>query len=769
MQANPEASQLPRAYERAAPLVAILAVAVVTAVSFGSLWRPTSDGGSPASFSADLAMSHVEALAAGPRPAGSAAHRAAREYIVKALRDGAGLEAEVRVAAATSTRYGLPYDAARVHNVVATIPGTDSSRRIVLVAHYDTILTSPGAGDDASGVATLLEAGRALAVEYAGEPDVMLLFTDAEEIGAVGAEAFLASAGLDPQRTTVLNFDARGTGGPCALIETAGDDGRLVRAVSRSGAPVTASSLLPALARLHGVGTDFRPFREAGAGGLNFVIVDGVARYHTPADTPSALDRESLLRQGEAAVVLVRTLGNGADTGVGAVSYFTAPWAGLVVYPRFLDLVAATMATALVAFWVVASVRRGQLSWAGFAASCFAAVGAVALVAATCYAGWWAVRALGAGPPPGLADPYDPVPYRFATVLLAAGTVLGVARAGQYIGVTWRTGLPALAVLMLWGLAFGFPGAAYLLSVPMPFVALHLVASGDELGGPVVRALGAAAASLPVAVVWTSVPYALLAGLRLSAAWAAGAATACAVLLCISVFERARFAVDGRIATALIALATVAVGVGISQTGASPERPRPVSVGYAHDAETGRGFWISDRGTTGGPEDALFADALSVEALPRFLGEDGTLVRASAAHTLAVSAPEVALIADAAGGGRRDLTVRVKSRRGAPWIHLFVEAGTVIDATVDGSAFETRAGGVGAAQGTVWGFRHIGAGDEGFELKLGIDPEGGPVRIAVVDQSPGIESPGAYRLAPDAMYARSWVAGTTLVRFSSTF
>jgi hypothetical protein len=63
----------------------------------------------------------------------------------------------------------------------------------------------------------------------------------------------------------------------------------------------------------------------------------------------------------------------------------------------------------------------------------------------------------------------------------------------------------------------------------------------------------------------------------------------------------------------------------------------------------------------------------------------------------------------------------------------------------------------------------IGAGDVGFVLKLVVEPAGGPVRITVVDQSPGIESPGAERLGPDAMYARSWVAGTTLVRRSYAF
>ena len=54
-------------------------------------------------------------------------------------------------------------------------------------------------------------------------------------------------------------------------------------------------------------------------------------------------------------------------------------------------------------------------------------------------------------------------------------------------------------------------------------------------------------------------------------------------------------------------------------------------------------------------------------------------------------------------------------------------------------------------------------------MKLVADPAAGPVRITVADQSSGIESPAAARLGPDAMYARSWVAGTTLVRRSYAF
>jgi hypothetical protein len=465
----------------------------------------------------------------------------------------------------------------------------------------------------------------------------------------------------------------------------------------------------------------------------------------------------------------VRALGRGADEDSGAFSYFTAPWAGLVVYPRVLNLLAATLATVLVAFWAVSSVRRGHSSWAGLGASGLATVAAVTLAAVACHAGWWLVRALGAGPTPGLTEPYEPVPYRLAAILLAAGTALGVARAARQIGVTAPTGLPIIAVAVLWGFVLWLPGAAYLLAVPMPFVALHAVASGSSRGAPVTRALGAAAASLSVVLVWAPVPYVLLTGFRLSAAWAAGAGAAFAVLLCTSVFERARYAVDGRVAVVLIAMAAVAAGVGVSRAGASPETPRPVSVAYALDADAGRAFWVSDRGITGGPDDVFFANALPIKSLPRFLGENGELVRAAAADTLSVPEPEVVLISEAPREGRLDLTVRVRSRRGAPWLHVFVERGKVMGAAVDGTTFEKRADDASVSEGAVWGFRHIGGGDEGFELKLVVDPAAGPVRITVVDQSPGVDNPAAARLGPDTMYARSWVAGTTLVRRSYAF
>ena len=58
------------------------------------------------------------------------------------------------------------------------------------MAHYDSVPMAPGAGDDGAGVVAILESARALALEAPFEHSIMLLFTDAEEMGLIGAEGF---------------------------------------------------------------------------------------------------------------------------------------------------------------------------------------------------------------------------------------------------------------------------------------------------------------------------------------------------------------------------------------------------------------------------------------------------------------------------------------------------------------------------------------------------------------------------------------------------
>ena len=110
--------------------------------------------------------------------------------------------------------------AGKTNDIVGRLPGTASGPAIILMAHYDSVYRAPGAGDDASGVASILEILRALKHGPAIQRDVIALFTDGEEEGLLGAEAFAHSHPWMKDAGLILNFEARGNRGPSLLFET---------------------------------------------------------------------------------------------------------------------------------------------------------------------------------------------------------------------------------------------------------------------------------------------------------------------------------------------------------------------------------------------------------------------------------------------------------------------------------------------------------------------------------------------------------------------
>jgi hypothetical protein len=78
-------------------------------------------------------------------------------------------------------------------NVIARIPGADSSKAVILGAHIDSP-NGPGAFDDGSGAAALLEVARVLDVAQIQPPvDVYLTWFGAHEIGLYGSANFVAA------------------------------------------------------------------------------------------------------------------------------------------------------------------------------------------------------------------------------------------------------------------------------------------------------------------------------------------------------------------------------------------------------------------------------------------------------------------------------------------------------------------------------------------------------------------------------------------------
>jgi hypothetical protein len=100
-------------------------------------------------------------------------------------------------------------------NLIARIPGVDSSQSIILGAHIDSANT-PGALDDGSGSAVLLEVARILN-EAQIEPavDVYLVWFGSEEIGLIGSQYFASThQELLDQTVAMLGVDSLYNYGP---------------------------------------------------------------------------------------------------------------------------------------------------------------------------------------------------------------------------------------------------------------------------------------------------------------------------------------------------------------------------------------------------------------------------------------------------------------------------------------------------------------------------------------------------------------------------
>ena len=301
-------------------------------------------------FSAERAIRHIQVIAQEPHPTGSAANEAVRGYILAQLRD-LGLETETQ-------RDG------ELENVLGRIVGSNSSDAVLLTAHLDSTLQSPGASDDASGVAALLETARALRSGAPLRNTVIFLFTDYEEGGWYGAQAFIARHPWAKDVQVVIGLDAGGVSGPGVLSATSAENGWLIRQLAQADPYLVGSSAINALADSR---TDFgHAFKPAGFSGYAFDFYwdkrDG------PEDDLSRLNPPSVQHQGYHALSLARHLGNLsslADPKEPDAVYFSVLRLFTVRYPPVwaIPLAMAVMGGfgALLAY----GRRQGILSWRG--------------------------------------------------------------------------------------------------------------------------------------------------------------------------------------------------------------------------------------------------------------------------------------------------------------------------------------------------------------------------------------------------------------------
>ncbi|MDG1263686.1 MAG: M20/M25/M40 family metallo-hydrolase, partial [Flavobacteriaceae bacterium] len=250
-------------------------------------------------FSSERALIPLKEISRAPHYIGSEENKRVRAFLIQSLED-LGLEPETQQGYVFNQRRG---QMTQPVNIIAKIKGTDSTKSLLIFSHYDSALTpSLGASDAGSGVVTILESLRAYkASGKQPKNDIIILFTDGEEVGLEGAKLFVRSHPWAKNVGLSLNFESRGSGGPSSMIvETNQGNKNLIQSfMAASPEFPVASSLLYSVYKMLPNDTDSTILREEGdIEGLFFAFIDDHFDYHTAGDSFERLDRNTLQHQG---------------------------------------------------------------------------------------------------------------------------------------------------------------------------------------------------------------------------------------------------------------------------------------------------------------------------------------------------------------------------------------------------------------------------------------------------------------------------------------
>ncbi|MFC4096105.1 M28 family peptidase [Euzebyella saccharophila] len=319
-------------------------------------------------FSLKNALENVKQMSKKPHATGFPAHKDVQKYLVEELRS-LGLSPEVQ----SGYSLGKGRNLTKATNIMAKIKGREKGKALLLLSHYDSNPhSSLGASDAASGVATILEGIRAfLSKNTTPRNDIIVLFTDAEELGLNGASLFVDEHPWAKQIGLALNFEARGSGGPSyAFIETnRGNKNLLQEFIKANPKYPVANSLYYSIYKMLPNDTDLTVFREnRDIDGFNFAFIDDHFDYHTAQDSYERLDHKSLAHQGSYLMPLLEHFSEADITQLKSLTdyvYFNIPFFEVVSYP--FDWIWPILVIALVFFVLILArgIKKGTIALKG--------------------------------------------------------------------------------------------------------------------------------------------------------------------------------------------------------------------------------------------------------------------------------------------------------------------------------------------------------------------------------------------------------------------
>lgn len=267
----------------------------------------------------DTARADLEAIAGETRPSGSVANANARLFL-RAQLEALGL--------AVDEQRWTERDREFV-NLIARVRGTASTGCLMVLAHHDSVARGPGAADDGTGCVTILALARDLVAGPPLEQDVLLVLTDGEELGLLGARRFRDEHPAMNDVRAVINLEAMGGAGPLVCFQMSKDNADLVDAWANSPHPI-GSSFAEVVYSLMPNDSDLTNFLGV-IPGMNFALVGGCSVYHQPTDTPERVEDRALRHSIATVTSCARQLAStGWRDSAPARNWFSWPFLGVL-------------------------------------------------------------------------------------------------------------------------------------------------------------------------------------------------------------------------------------------------------------------------------------------------------------------------------------------------------------------------------------------------------------------------------------------------------
>lgn len=639
------------------------------------------------SFSVDRALEHVKAISSSPHAVGFPAHQTVQDYIVGELSE-MGLETSIQQGYSS----GDWANYSKAVNILAKIKGSGDGKALVLLSHYDSSPhSSLGASDAGSGVASILEGIRAFLSENTiPANDIIILFTDAEELGLNGADLFVNDHPWAGDVGLVLNFEARGSGGPSyMLIETNGGNAKLIREFSRArpGFPV-ANSLVYSIYKMLPNDTDLTVFREdKDIDGFNFAFIDDHFDYHTQLDDYERLDRNSLAHQGSYLMPLLHYFANselGSLKTTEDYVYISLPFFKLVSYP--FGWIWPMYGLALLIFIVltIQGFHKGVLQFREAGKGFLPLLLSLFLTGVAGYFSWPVLKSVY----PQYNDilqgfTYNGHAYIAAFVFFSIGVCFWAYHKFRKVSTPNLLVSASMLWLAICGLVNMYlPGAGFFIIPLYALLASYLIILYQEVPSPFLMIF------LAIPAIWIYAPFIKMfpVGLGLKMMVAATVVTTLAFLLLLPVFSYYRR--KSRYASISMFCCVAFLIAAHLNAGFSDDNPKPTSLLYLLDADAGSAKWatyerqVSDWTQAYISTDPELPGVMGSKQISSKYGTGFTFL--SDAPLKDIPTPTIEKIRDTVWGGERFLTLRITPQRAVNRLEIHTNEILVTAATING-------------------------------------------------------------------------------------